>query len=65
MKLLSMIQEHTPEPLKVLVAAGTFFGVSLADMKDFIQIAVGGATFIYIATKTVQLWLNKDKQKER
>jgi len=60
-QIISAIQEHVPEPIKVFGAAGTYFGVSLADCKDIIQIVVGLATFAYILSKTVKIWTKKKR----
>lgn len=44
---------------KVLAATGTSIGVSIADVKDYIQIAVWLATFVYIMSKTIKIWTKK------
>ena len=73
MKLLAFIYNHIPEPVKVVFLAGTFFGLSEADIEfaiksvglsqadiEFaIKSVVGLVTIIYIATKTVRIWFKK------
>lgn len=51
-----------PEPVKVLLAAGTYFGVSQADIEFAIRSAVGLATILYIVSKTAKIWFKKKKE---
>lgn len=59
MKLVAFIYNQVPEPVKVVFLAGTFFGLSQADIEFAIKSGVGLVTIIYIVTKTVKIWFKK------
>ena len=59
MKLVAFIYHHIPEPVKVVFLAGTYFGLSQADIEFAIRSLVGLMTATYIGSKILKIWLKK------